>query len=360
MSKPRRPENRKLPARWTYQHGAYYYRVPPGLEPLWGGKKFYRLGKTLAEAYRNWAEKQELPSSISTIGQLLDRYLLEAVPTKALKTQESNRYSIATLRNVFGEMLITSLTPAQVYKFVDLRSRKTKGADGRVRGGKITAHRDVEVLSHVFTKAIKWGLLNDHPFKGKIELDGEKPRTRYVEDWEVAEALTLVSKRDKGSVAMMQAYIGLKLEMGLRKSDMLSLTMSDMKEDGIYVTPRKTENSTAKKIVFEWTTELRAAVAAVIAVRPVLSPYLFCNRDGESYLDANNNTRGFNSIWQRFIKRVLSETKVTEQFNEHDLRAKVGSDETSAQKAQEILGHGDVRMTMRTYRRKAIRVKRSR
>jgi integrase len=360
MPKTRRPENRKLPARWTYQHGAYYYRVPPGLEPLWGGKKFYRLGKTLAEGYRNWAEKQELPSSITTIGQLLDRYLLEAVPTKALKTQESNRYSIATLRNVFGDMPITSLTPAQVYKFVDLRSRKTKGADGRVRGGKITAHRDVEVLSHAFTKAIRWGLINDHPFKGKIELDGEKPRTRYVEDWEVAEALGLNSTRDKGSVKMIQAYINLKLEIGLRKSDMLRLTMSALRDDGIHVTPSKTENSSGKKLIFAWTDELRAAVDAALAVRPLLSPYLFCNRDGESYVDENDNTHGFNSIWQRFIKRVLAETKVTEHFNEHDLRAKVGSDETSAQTAKELLAHDDIRTTERTYRRKPTLVKRSR
>lgn len=360
MPKPRRRENRKLPARWTYQHGAYYYRVPPGLESLWAGKKFYRLAKTLAKAYTVWGEKQGLPTSTTTIGQLLDRYLLEVVPTKAPKTQESNRYSIATLRNVFGDMPITSLTPAQVYKFVDLRSRKTKDANGRLRGGKITAHREVEVLSHAFTKAIRWGLLNDHPFKGKIELDGEKPRTRYVEDWEVTEALSLDSKRDKGSVSMIQAYIGLKLQTGLRKSDMLRLTMSVLREDGIHVTPSKTESSTAKKLIFAWTPELRAAVDAVIAVRPVLSPFVFCNRDGESYCDENDNTHGFNSIWQRFMKRVLAETKVTEKFNEHDLRAKVGSDEPKTIDAKELLGHDDIRTTERTYRRKPTLVKRSR
>jgi len=58
--KPRRQENRGLPARWRFKHGAYYYRVPESLIDLWDGKKEYRLGKTLNETYRTWAEKLEL------------------------------------------------------------------------------------------------------------------------------------------------------------------------------------------------------------------------------------------------------------------------------------------------------------
>jgi hypothetical protein len=57
VPKPRRPENKGLPARWTNKHGAYYFRVPPGLESLWDGKQFFRLGKTLPEAYREWSAR---------------------------------------------------------------------------------------------------------------------------------------------------------------------------------------------------------------------------------------------------------------------------------------------------------------
>ena len=40
--KKRNAENKSLPAlaRWKLQHGAYYYRVPPGLEAMWEGKQF--------------------------------------------------------------------------------------------------------------------------------------------------------------------------------------------------------------------------------------------------------------------------------------------------------------------------------
>jgi hypothetical protein len=47
MPRPRRPENRGLPSRWRFDHGAYYYQVPIGAEGAWDGKRTFRLGKTL-------------------------------------------------------------------------------------------------------------------------------------------------------------------------------------------------------------------------------------------------------------------------------------------------------------------------
>jgi hypothetical protein len=56
------------------------------------------------------------------------------------------------------------------------------------------------------------------------------------------------------------------------------------------------------------------------------------------------------------MDRVLAETKVKERFTEHDLRAKVGSDAESVEKARALLQHADARTTNRVYRRKPERV----
>ncbi len=53
----RNSENQKLPARWRFKHGAYYYRVPTGAGQHWDGKKDFRLGKTLAEAHATFAAR---------------------------------------------------------------------------------------------------------------------------------------------------------------------------------------------------------------------------------------------------------------------------------------------------------------
>lgn len=334
--------------RWQHTHGAYYYRVPPGLENLWENKKRYRLGKSLPEAYKAFAERVDGLRMAETIGALLDRYLIEVVPFKAPKTRTSNVFFIAKLRAVFGLMPLSPFPPQLVYQYVERCSAK------------ISARREIEILSHAYTKAVEWGYLDRHPFKGQVRLKGEKPRTRYIEDWEIVQCLALPCLRKKGSVLTIQACIRLKLLTGLRRGDLLRrIKMTDIREDGIYVTPHKTATSTGKSVIYEWSNSLRVAIEAANAVRPVdISPWLFCNKFGRSFIDeSTGEAHGWDSMWARFMTRVLQETKVTERFTEHDLRAKVGSDAESLERAQALLTHADVRTTQAIYRRKPERVR---
>lgn len=358
MSRKRKPENKGLPARWRLAHGAYYFQVPPGLEPQWDGKKMFRLGKTLSESYRTWSTRIEWEEDVKTIAQLLDRYLMDVVPSKAPKNQTLNTIWIKQLRSVFGEVTLNSIKPTHIYQYVDKRSQKKVQPDGRVTGGKTAAHREIEVLSHAFTKAVEWGYIDRHPFKGEVRLEGEKPRDRYVEDWEVLECLSLTSTRKKGSVLAIQAYIRLKLMTGMARSDMLRLTASHCKDDGIHIQRHKTINSTGKRTIYEWTPELRAAIDMAKASRPALSPFLFCTRKGDGYInEETGESHSWDSMWQRFMDRVLKDTKVVIRFTEHDLRAKCASDATTLEHARALLSHADARTTDAIYRRKPERVK---
>jgi integrase len=62
-------------------------------------------------------------------------------------------------------------------------------------------------------------------------------------------------------------------------------------------------------------------------------------------------------MWQRFMERVLKETKVTERFTEHDLRAKCASDAETLEHARALLAHADSQLTQRVYRHRPERVK---
>jgi integrase len=57
-------------------------------------------------------------------------------------------------------------------------------------------------------------------------------------------------------------------------------------------------------------------------------------------------------MWQRFMTRVLKETKVREKSTEYDLRAKYASDAQSLEHARSLLVHADSRITERVYRGK--------
>lgn len=90
---------------------------------------------------------------------------------------------------------------------------------------------------------------------------------------------------------------------------------------------------------------------------PVMSPWLFFNRKGEGYY--NMETRkasGFQSIWQRSMKKALEKTTLEFSFTEHDLRAKVGSDQDSLAEAQKLLNHTNPATTRKSYRREGATV----
>jgi integrase len=84
-----------------------------------------------------------------------------------------------------------------------------------------------------------------------------------------------------------------------------------------------------------------------------LSPFLFRNRNGTGYFDeVTGRAGGWESLWRDFAERVITETKVTEHFTEHDLRAKCASDAATLEHARQLLAHADGKITERIYRRR--------
>ena len=353
------PKNKGLPQRWRYTRNAYYYQVPPGLEPKWDGKKTFKLGVTLSEAHRTWAERIEISKNVRTVSDLLERYSDEIVPTKARSTQSLNHIYIRNLKTVFGHFLIDQIEPQYIYQYVDQRRKKCVGRDGKTRGGLPAAKREVAMFSDAYTKAIRWGYIKIHPFKGQVVLDGEKPRQRYIEDWELKEFFSLRPINRRDSTLTIQAYAVIKLLTGLRTQDILTLRISQFTDEGIIVKPLKTRKSSGKEITIRWSKALREAVKYALDIRPVdISPYLFCKRDGGSYynVEKEDPSSGWKSCFKRYMDRVVRETAVEERFTDHDLRAKCASDMESDEAAMILLAHTSIEMTKKAYRRKPVKV----
>jgi integrase len=327
-----------LPNHWEFKHGAYWYRVPARHREAMGGKRWYRLGKSLPDAYRGFAE---LPihddnESVRMVRQLADRYEREYVPQKAPMTQTSYRRSLNAIRDVFGHIPITRLEPAHCYEFYNAKNRTTG------------AKHVIQVLRHMFTKAIEWGYINVHPIKGNVVLSHNKPRDRYVSDDELIAFRELASPK-------IQAYIDLKLATGLSKEDLLCIDRADIKDDGLHARRRKTG---AKPKVYKWDDEgiLQSLLDAVYAAHKghVGSSRLFHTRQGKPYYKVNEDghalgqPEGFNSMWHRLMKKWVAQDG--ERFHEHDIRAKSASD-TTIEHAQQLMDHTSANTTERIYRR---------
>ena len=350
--KKRNKENTGLPARWRYKHSAYYYRVPPGLEHLWDDKTEFRLGKSLHEAHQAYGARiQEHDNDISTMQDLADHYELTVVPSKAVATQKSNHYSLNRIRTVFRKNIVRNIQPHHIYQYKDYIGRTES---------KKKANLDLEVLSHMLTKAIEWGVRNDHPMTGKkVVKFSLKSRDRYVEDWELNEFRSVCGD-------FLNAYLDLKGLTGLDKADLLSIRKPLSSATGLDMEPRRKTRDSKKnprKRHYPYcdedgnSTGVKEAIEAILKLRRKTgSVWLFCTRDGQPYIKEDGNTSGFDSIWQRRMRIALEETKLEIRFTEHDLRAKVGSDVITDQEAQQLLDHSSIETTRKIYRRKAVTI----
>jgi integrase len=338
MGRKRSPQNSGLPRRWVKKHGAYFYLPAPGERERWDNKTWFRLGTTLSEAHAEFAQRAEFSTEVDTISKLCDRYELECVPLNAAATRKSKAYSLERIRKVFGDTRVENIEPQHCYQFRDWCARKFSRKH---------ANLDLQVLSHLFTKANEWGARAGHPMTNKqVTKFSLLARDRYVTD----EELALWRKDFAGP--FLDAYLDLKGLTGLRKSDMLSIKLADFQDGYLRVVPRKTAHKKTRPLLFPMTADLKCAVDRIKTLpRPVGSIWLFCTRKGQPYINLEEGqTSGFDSIWQRRMKKF--EDAGNERFTEHDLRAKVGSDEETDSDAQELLDHSSPAITKKVYRRK--------
>ena len=153
MPKKRKQENKGLPEGCRWKNGAIRYRK--------GGKEV-TLGKTIAEAYRALSTITEAKKDRKTIAHLLDRYIIEVLPTKAPGTIRSQSPQAEILRKILGENSIDAIEPQHVYQYIDERPSK------------ISATKEIKLLSHAYTKAVEWGYIKMHPFKGEVRIKNNK------------------------------------------------------------------------------------------------------------------------------------------------------------------------------------------
>lgn len=359
--KQRNRENKRYPANWRARKRGnsfhIFFRVPPGARHLWDNRAEYLIGKgsTLHEAeamaYRTWADRIAISETPHTMGKALDRYEAEVIPEKSPATRKSNLYSIRRLRSVIPtDMPVTAFETHHAYEY---RSQCARAESPK------KANLDIELLSHVFTKCLEWGTpgFREHPIIKKITKLKLRSRDRYIEDWELAEFLTVASP-------MLQVYVPLKYALGIDQGIMLRIRMADIKDDRLIVSKRRKvqDNDKAKGKEYLFFDENGESTGLADLIEPIkiwrkkhcktLSPWLFPTTAGECYSKEDGTASGFQTAWQRSMRKALAKTELQKKFTEHDICAKTASDAETLEQAAKLRGHLDKATTHKTYRRK--------
>lgn len=323
MAPRRRTKDKDLPPR-VYQHGRQYRFIP--IDPATGRNgRPIPLGRDRAAALIKWAELmgQTPPGEpdAHTVAGLWTRYARDELPRKADATQKSARQQSKRLLAVFGAMPISALEPHHAIRYLDARGQTSP----------TQANREIALLRHMLTKATHWGLLPRNPLMHLQYRNPEQARERYVTDAELEHAI-------EQAPSWIGALMWLAYLTGLRRGDLLRLSRFQLKDDGIEVKERKT----GKRVLIEWTPELRRIVDQTLADSP--DDRLFPLTES-----------AVNTAWGRF-QRKLAATGA-ERFQLKDLRAKHATDfEESGGDATSQLGHSGRAVTVRHYLRRPRRV----
>ncbi|EWG15331.1 phage integrase [Xylella fastidiosa] len=181
------------------------------------------LGGDLNEAKRQWAELGCCKAPVET--EVLGfHYLCEVAPTKARATRYQIKSCIITLRKVFGDVNIHTVTPQQLAQYRDKRARTAP----------VLANRELSVFSSVWTMAREWGYTNkENQVKG-IRKIKEKPRDFYADAavWNAVYAKACEELKD----AMDLAYL-----TGQRPADVLKMRFTDIRDGSLEVQQNKKE-----------------------------------------------------------------------------------------------------------------------
>ncbi len=197
---------------------------------------------------QKWAQKTEVSirqdeyeinpiSRRKTLGDLIDRYMLEVLPRKP-KTAPYQRRQLDVWRREIGHLLIADVTPARI---VACRQTllDTPGMR-RQRRGYATTNRYLAVMSHAFTIAVdEWGWAAENPLKKVRRIRESRGRTRYLSD---DERIRLLAACRASLCAHLYLVVVIAISTGMRRAELLTLRRWQIDIHRGMITLRDTKN----------------------------------------------------------------------------------------------------------------------
>jgi len=285
------------------------------------------LGKVLAAKREGqYEEIFGIPAKAITFEELAGHYVENYRGQKCFETFK--RAHVMTLLDVFGRRPLSKITYLDLEKLRNNR-KLTPTWKGTVRAD-ASVNREMAVLKHMLNKAVEWGMLEVNPFRkgSSLMLKENNKRMRFLSEGEVAALL-------RESPDHLRPIVQTALLTGMRSGEILTLTWDQVRDGIIYLT--ETKSNKGRQIPVNGSLEI---ILKELRRRYQLrSSYVFCKEDGSRYGSVKT---AFGSACRR--------AGIT-GFRFHDLRHTFASHMVMAgvdmKTLQEILGHADIKMTMR-------------
>lgn len=251
--------------------------------------------------------------------EYVKKYLDFSKANKANSSHRRDEVSTDHLKSFFKGKYVFEVTPRLIEKYKIKRLEKV---------GPAAVNRELACLKHMYSKAIEWGYVKENPAKG-IKLLKEPPgRLRYLSPEEVDSLIDACLEH-------LRPIVLTAVNTGMRRSEILSLRWADVDLTNRKITIVNTKNNESRVIPINQT----LYEEFLKLIKQVKGEYVFSDKDG----------RPFGDIKKSFAS-ALKEAGIKD-FRFHDLRHTFGShlvmQGVDLRTVQQILGHKDIKMTMR-------------
>jgi len=288
-----------------------------------------RVGKSLAMAELALKElevkrsKNELNEEVvlekNTFGELAAKYMDYTRLHKSKTTQKSDSSIVIKLCKWFEGRKVNSITLQDAEKYKAERITKVSGS---------TVNREISCLKHMLNMAVQWQYLTQNPVKAVKKLKEPPGRLRFLDKKQISKLL-------KSCNGYLKAIVITALTTGMRKGEILNLKWSNVDLDKRLITITLTKNN-----------ELRILPINKLLYKTLKS---LAKHTKSEYVFAHENGNPYNDI-KKVYHIALKKAGITD-FHFHDLRHTFASRlimaGESLKTVQELLGHKDLKMTMR-------------
>lgn len=278
----------------------------------------------------------------TTFEELTEKYIKNFKYQRSFKRSKS--YMIEEMKKEFKDYLLNNITYLELETYRN-KLRNSLTVHGKVRTD-ATVNRYMACLRHMLAKAVSWDMIDRNPFeKGEsLQLTENNRRLRYLSEEEIqkllAECPRKATPRKKGKFTQgpqavyLKDFIIIAINTGMRKGEILSLKWDQIQGEFIYL--EKTKTDKARQIPIN--DDLAECFKSIRKRQPVGTKYIFC--------DQNGHISDIKTAFNAAVKRAgISD------FRPHDLRHTFASHYVmrggSLRALQKILGHADIKMTMR-------------
>jgi len=261
-----------------------------------------------------------------TLGELIDRYILEVLPTKPKSVSKQGRQLKWWKANI-GFSTLADITPTL------LNETRDKLHKGRQAG---TVVRYMAALSHAFTIAAnEWQWLDENPMRKVRRPKEPRGRVRFLDD---EERTRLLQACKTSQYSHLYALVVLALSTGMRQGEILGLTWADIDLARSRLVLQETKNGERRAVPLVG--HAKELVNQMAKLRRIDTNLLF-----------HSKAKPKTPIYLRGPWEKAVEAAELDNFKFHDLRHTAASylamNGASLTEVAEILGHKTLQMVQR-------------